>query len=339
MERLVLEFGLRPRCLVRSYGRVARIARFPVELARGDLLDRQSLEAALEGCDAVVNCAFGNGSEDAVNIRINTDGTRNLGAAALAKGVRKLVHLSTVEVYGADRPSVVTEDTTFGAAENSYGDSKREGEEICLGFAREQGLATIVLRPAVVYGPHAPVWTLSVADRLENRAIVLSDEFEGICNPVYVDDVAEAVFLAIERDAAAGEAFNIASGERITWNDYFVRMNEILGLPPLPRRGRGSLRGYGALRRVLKPALDLVRDRYGVRAFALYNRLRDSDRMPNLKRWMQRGALLEEAFVFGSGAYYDISKARRVLGFEPRFDLERGLGIVLSWLRHIGRAG
>lgn len=335
-ERLFLEHGIRARCLVRTYGHVARIARFPVELVRGDVLDAASLEAAVAGCDVVVHCAYGNTGDDATNVRINTEGTDQLADRAVRCGVRRFIHLSTVEVYGDERPPVADENTPLSASRESYGRSKQRAEQICLEYSRRRGLPAVILRPTVVYGPYAPFWTVGIVDRLRNGGIVLSESSEGTCNPLYADDLVDAILLATEQEGAVGEVFNISSGERCTWNEYFRRLNDLLGQPPLVWEGGLTLRRYQAVRRVLKPALALVQRWYGPRAVALYQRLREVGKLPNLKGWMQRGGLMEDANIFGARTYYPIDKARARLGFKPRHDLTAGLAKVRSWLAHIG---
>ncbi|HEV2124384.1 MAG TPA: hypothetical protein VGW38_16645 [Chloroflexota bacterium] len=86
-----------------------------------------------------------------------------------------------------------------------------------------------------------------MAERLvsDNRGVF--PQAEGLCSPVYVDDLVDAVLLAMTREEAVGGEFNISGAEVVTWNDYFRRMNDVLHLPPLKQRR--------ALEQVLRAAI------------------------------------------------------------------------------------
>src|SRR5919109_5635515 len=94
-------------------------------------------------------------------------------------------------------------------------------------------LSTVILQLSAVYGPGAPMWTVSVINRLMERGYCINNKLDGICNPVYIDDCVDAIFLSVLKEESAGETFIISSGEAVTWNEYFRKYNEILGLPPL----------------------------------------------------------------------------------------------------------
>ena len=99
-ERLVVEHGARVRALVRNFGRAARLARFPIELVQGDLCSPESIDRAVAGCDYVFHCAYGSDGQDDARRVVNAQGTRHVLDAALKHRVKRVVHTSTVTVYG-----------------------------------------------------------------------------------------------------------------------------------------------------------------------------------------------------------------------------------------------
>jgi nucleoside-diphosphate-sugar epimerase len=110
-ERLLLGSSWDVRAMVRTPGGISRLARLPVDVTLGDVLDRASLTRALHGCDAVVHAAVGTSWREADRIAVNVEGTLNIVEAALAAGVRRFVHVGSISVYGDDAIGSVDERT------------------------------------------------------------------------------------------------------------------------------------------------------------------------------------------------------------------------------------
>jgi nucleoside-diphosphate-sugar epimerase len=215
-ELLSLEHRVPYRALVRNFSRAARIARFDTELVAGDMLDPGSLTRAVEGCDAVVNLAH---ADD----RTAEKQTSNLVDACARAGVQRLVHISSMAVHGpSPRPAVVTEASApierWGEA---YSDAKVAAEAVVMAAARRGALASVILRPTIVYGPFSFFVTPIVHDARQGK-ISLIDGGRGICNAVYVDDVCDAIMAALERDDAVGAAYLINGDTRLTWRDFIT---------------------------------------------------------------------------------------------------------------------
>ncbi|MEU5426328.1 NAD-dependent epimerase/dehydratase family protein [Streptomyces olivoreticuli] len=237
VERLALGTRAEVRPLVRGFGRASRLSALPqdrlafriAELGRTD-----ALRAAFEDCEVVVHCAFG--SEGTVEERwaATVDGTANVLAAARAAGVRRVVHLSTVDVYA---PAEGDFDETAAArpadpADREYEQQKLAAEELVL-RAGDGGPDVVVLQPGVVYGPWGGQWTTAQLRRpAADYAVLPSGGDGGVCNAVYVDDVADAVLAACHRPGAAGRRILLAGRERITWGRFFDCFRAIRALDP-----------------------------------------------------------------------------------------------------------
>ncbi|MCE5335316.1 MAG: NAD-dependent epimerase/dehydratase family protein [Desulfobacteraceae bacterium] len=334
-ERLFFDYGCRPRCLVRNLNKISRLARFPLPVVQGDVLDYASLLRAAERCDVIIHCAYGNSEDDELNARVTVGGTENVARAALQCGVKRLVHISTQEVYSKPRPAVVSEDSPRAPSGDPYGDGKLQAEYVCERYFRENGLPVVMLRPTIVYGPYAPSWTVRVIERIRNGSLVCSPSFTGTANPVYIDDVVQAIFCAIRSDDVAGEAFNVSGGEAVPWNDFFASHQRLLGIESPKTAGSGRLLLYRETKRLIKPVLDFLKNRYKEELLEVYERLRKRGLMPNMKAFMQKGNLLAESGTYASAAFFPIEKARRCLGFEPRTSYAEGLEILRHWLVHI----
>ena len=207
-----------------------------VETLRVDSRDIQALTAALEGFDAVVNCVAG----DARSI---SEGARVLVQAALGTRCRRIVHLSTMSVYGPVE-GVVREDAAIDPSLGWYGQAKCEAEKHMGEFARRGGEA-VVLRPGCVFGPGSELWVGRVGRWLQTgRLGDLGVAGDGWSNLVHVDDVCQALMAALQLPVRPGDmpVFNLAAPDSPRWNDYFVDLALALQATPVPRIGPRQLR-------------------------------------------------------------------------------------------------
>lgn len=225
VELLHLSGVTNVRAAIRQWSSAARLGRFPVDIVIMDLMSKVDINRVLDGVKYIVHCAKGPGGA-------TDQGTRNLLEAALAKGVKHVVHLSTTEVYG-NVEGEIDENTPFQYTGNEYNKTKIDAEKACWEFY-EKGLPVTVLRPSIVYGPFSNSWTVHFARMIiEGKWGIYEKYGEGMCNLVYVDDLAQAVFSVLNNGKAMGQAFNVVGPEAVTWNEYFNRFNKELGLPPL----------------------------------------------------------------------------------------------------------
>jgi nucleoside-diphosphate-sugar epimerase len=318
---------------IRTWSRVARIARDPVAMVPCNILDRDQVQRAVAGVQAIVHCAYTDDRESIVG------GTRNVLAAAAEAGIDRLVMLSSAEVYGPAVSGTVTEDHPARPSGRLYADAKIEAEEACRAYA-ERGIPATILRPSLIYGPFGTSWTTDVARRLLSRRWAQFDEYgDGIANLVYVDDLVQAILRSLDLPQARGETFNVNGPEQPTWNEYFRRWNDALGLPPLARMSAANARLRSRTMDLVSQACGAVRRRHEERLMRIYLRGGWAS------RWMKRLKSLLDATPRGSelnGLYrrravYSDEKLRRQLGYAPQFDLETGLRMSKAWLCHIGQ--
>jgi len=320
------------RAGIRRWSSAARIARFPMEIVVADVMDPRSIREAMRGVDYVVNCA--RGSNEVVRASME-----NVLRAAREEGVKRLVHLSTVSVYG-ERTGEITEDTPPQGL-NPYGEAKLAAEESCSKYIRE-GLPVIILRPTIVYGPFSDLWTVEFAQRMvTGRWMLPREDCEGTCNLVYVDDVAGAVIAALKSTTGVGQAYNVNGPELdITWNRYFDALNAALGLPPLKPQGRATARAVSAVMQPVRTSAKFLLKRFQEPILTLYKK------NALAKAVMRRAeSMIRQTPSTGEYAYYSHrltfpnTKAERLLGYRPAFDMALGVPLSAGWLRHHGYVG
>jgi nucleoside-diphosphate-sugar epimerase len=200
-----------------------------------DSRDPRELAQALKGFDAVVNCVAGGAASIA-------GGARSLVQAALQADCRRIVHLSTMSVYGGAEGSV-REDAPLDPGLGWYGKAKCEAEAAMRDFVRHGGEA-VLLRPGCVFGPGSQLWVGRIGRWLQaGRLGDLGIAGDGWANLVHVDDVCQALLLALQLPLATGDmpVFNLAAPDSPRWNDYFVDLALEIKATPVRRIGRRQL--------------------------------------------------------------------------------------------------
>jgi nucleoside-diphosphate-sugar epimerase len=184
-----------------------------------DATDRDAVARALEGIDAVVNCIAG----DAATIE------NNATALFAAAGPRRIVHLSSMAVYGS-ATGRLTEEAPLLADTGAYAAAKAAAE-----VAAAQAANVVLLRPGCIYGAGSTQWSLRIASLLAHRRIGdLGAGGDACSNIVHVDDVVQAALLAL-RTGEAGRAYNLAMPGAPDWNGYFLNFARALGTVPIRR--------------------------------------------------------------------------------------------------------
>ena len=213
----------------RLVAKLAQAGWAPVSASRRagvDTTDENSLVLALRGMDAVVNCVAG--SKEAI-----AAGARALVAAAARAGRPRIVHLSTMSVYGA-LEGEVTEAAPRDPSIGWYAQAKCEAEDIVADYEGE----AVVLRPGCVWGAGSELWVGRIGRLLRaHRLGDLGAAGDGWSNLVAVDDVCEAVIASLRIAVLPGmpRAYNLAAPDSPRWNDYFIDLALAIGATPVPR--------------------------------------------------------------------------------------------------------
>lgn len=303
--RLVARFigeGHRVRCLVEPGRDAEPVGRLGAAIERGDVRDAAACERAARDAELVVHCAgivhpqrFGDYHA------VHVEGTRNLVRAAARAGVRRLCHVSSeaAQGYNAD-DRALTEDQPC-RPETEYGRTKREAELVVLGGNRTGELETVVLRPAMFYGPEQPERRSRLMRMIASGRPPLFGDGLNRRSMVYVDNLVDAVSAASHVAGIAGEVFWVADTDVYTTRGFFEAIADALGVPLRPRR-------FPAVAaRVCRTASQLL-ERAHVHSLDLH--------------------------VVGESPrdfFCSNEKARRRLGWTPRTGLAEGVREAVAW--------
>jgi nucleoside-diphosphate-sugar epimerase len=276
------------------------------QITIGSVTDRDLMDRMVKGCNVVHHVAAAFRRVDLPKQAywdVNVNGTRYLMEAACKYGVKKFIYCSTCGVHGDVKNPPAAEDAPITPADY-YQYTKYEGEKVAHEF-KQKGLDVAVLRPAAIYGPVDPErWGMLFRQVAKGRFFMLGDG-QVSYHPLYIDNLIDAFMLAMEKEESNGQTYLIADEHYYAINDIVETIADVLGvnvtvvhLPYWPAwiAAVGTEVVSGALR--VQPPL--------------FRRRID---------W------------FKQNRAFDISKAQRELGYQPKVDLHTGLSRTAEWYR------
>jgi UDP-glucose 4-epimerase len=216
-----------------------------VEIIEADLASSSNLAQLLRKSDYVIHQAAIPSVPKSIldplkSHEANVNGTLNLLIACRDARVKRMVYASSSSLYG-DSPTLPKHEEMMPNPLSPYGAQKLFGELYCQVFTKSYGLETVSLRYFNVFGPrqdatsqYSGVLALFIPAVLENRRPVIFGDGLQSRDFTYVSNVVDANLLACTVPGVAGQAFNVACGERITVNSVLQLINKIAGRDVLP---------------------------------------------------------------------------------------------------------
>jgi nucleoside-diphosphate-sugar epimerase len=227
---LTQAYDVEVHALVHRLGTVgtARLARLSrVRLFAGDVRDAKTVSHALEGCTHVVHCAIGTAGSSRERGQVTIEGTRVVLQAAHGMRVERVVHLSTASVHDPARcGQVIREDAPLNGGGQAQ--AKVLAERVAEAYSRRNALPLVILRPTCVWGPWSPVWTAGAAELIRRGVPFLPRAGRGTCNAVYVDNLVDAVWLALQKPEVSGQCLLVNDDEPTTWGELYGGYAECL---------------------------------------------------------------------------------------------------------------
>jgi dihydroflavonol-4-reductase len=303
LARALIGRGESVRALVRPISRLPDDLAGRVERVDGDLTNPADCLNAVEGCGVVYHIAalYREEKNQKAFFDVNVGGTRNILEACKKVGVERVVHCSTVGVHGNLR-SVPGDESALFRPGDPYQRSKLEGELL----ARERGLPLSVFRPTGIYGPGDTRLLKFFRMVKKRRPLIGSGKLHY--HLTFIDDLVEGIILCGTHPAAVGEVFILGGPDAPTLHEWYKTIAEILGVKP------------AKLRLPVWPFLAA-----GATLEVLFKPL---GKQPPLHR--------RSVHFFTHDRWFDISKARRVLGYEPKVGLREGMERTAKWYKEQG---
>jgi nucleoside-diphosphate-sugar epimerase len=280
----------------------------PLRFVEADLADPETSPAALAEADVVVHAAahVGDWGPAEKYRAINVVALEHMLYAAQRHGrLRRWIQISSLGVYparhhyGTDE-SIPPDPTGL----DGYTQTKAEAEFVVQRHVREHGLPAVILRPGFIYGPGDRHALPRIIEKLESGKMKFLGRGDRVVNNTAIENLCDAILLAVEKPGIDGETFNIRDERLVTREEFINTIADYLEKPH-PRHVP-----EWAGRLLVGP----------IETFA---RLRGSQSPPFLTRAQLKFMTLNLDF--------SIAKAKRVLGYEPRVDFRDGIVAALDY--------
>lgn len=314
VERL-LDEGWQVRSLAR--GDYPELREMGVETLRGDIADPRIVADAVKGCEIVFHVAAKAGVWGPYKDyhRPNVMGTENILDACRIHGVNRLVYTSSPSVVYGDAPLRGVDESVDYPEDylTAYPKTKAIAEREVI-KANCKVLKTVSLRPHLIWGPGDNHLVPRIVDRARRGKLKKVGNGKAIVDSVYIDDAARAHLLAaqaLEGDAvAAGQVYFITQGEPMAVGELIDRIVDSAGLDPVDANVPAKI-AYGM----------------GWLLETIYRLLRKKEE-PLMTRFVAK--------QLSTDHYFDISAARKDLGYEPEWTIEEGMEKLGEWIRAEG---
>lgn len=298
--------------LARPTSDTTLLRKLGVTIHQGDLEDPAAVRQAVQDVDVVVHCAGKLGDWGPVDAyrRVNVECLRALLDACKGQALTRFVHMSSLGVYAA-RHHYGTDETEPLPRHHrdGYSQSKVEAEHLALQYYRDFGVPVVVLRPGFVYGPRDRAVLPNLIKNLrEGRVRYPGARGQRALNTIYIRNLLDAVFLAVDCEQAVGQVYNLTDGEVVSKRRFVEAVADAMALPR-PTRTPPYWLAW-----IITWCCDT------------FARLRGAPQAPlfNFTRWKFMALNLD----------FSMEKAKRELGYRPRIRFEDAMYETMAWYKN-----
>lgn len=270
-----------------------------------DFRDWEVMKDLMVGVDVVFHLASAHlqiSLDESEYWDINVNSLKPLLELARKNNIKRFIHVSSVGIYGNLKTWPADEESECNP-QSIYGETKIAGEAEVLNFSQKTGFPVVIIRPAWVFGPGCPR-TLKIYKTLQKKRFVMIGDGQNLRHPVFIRDMLQSFLLAMENEEAVGKTFIIGGDRPITTNELIKGFVNILNTP------EPIIRIPYSLGKTIAHASE--------RIFKIIKK-----EPPISTRSLE---------FFDTNNAFDITKARKLLNFNPKFSYEDGLRESSEWL-------
>lgn len=290
--------------------RDAELRESGAEVVVGSVTDQEVVDRCMEGVEVVFHLAAAFRELDVPESHydsVNVDGTRIVLESAARHGASKFVYCSTCGVHGDVENPPADEDAPITPADY-YQRTKYEAEPLVSAYHGRDGMETVILRPAAIYGPGDPERFLMLFKWASKGWFPMFGSGRTLYHPLYIDNLVDALLLCLEPGKATGRAYLIADEEYWTIEELVRKVGEAIDvdlkvrhLPITPLVVAGHVTEKLCRPLGITPPI-----------------------FPRRVDWYRQNRA------------FDISRAKEDLGYAPRVGIDEGLRKTGEWYRLMG---
>ncbi|MGI6599439.1 MAG: NAD-dependent epimerase/dehydratase family protein [Kiritimatiellia bacterium] len=277
------------------------------EVVIGTVTDRECVKRCMQGVEIVQHLAAAfrelNVPESHYD-HVNVDGTRICLEEAHAAGVKKFIYCSTCGIHGNVKDPPTDEDHNIAPADY-YQSTKYKAEPVCLDFMKQTGMPVTILRPSAIYGPGDPERFQMIFRRVARGRFPMFGSGKTLYHPVYIDNLVDAFVLAMDLNKGNGEAYLIADEEYVSIKDLVQRIGRALDVDV-------KIKHY--------PIWPVIIAGHVCEKVCTPLRITPPI-FPRRVDWYRQNRA------------FNINKAKRDLGYDPKVGLDEGLRRTGEWYR------
>lgn len=302
--------GCKLRCLVRKNSKLDYIQKHvdsgAVELAYGDITDKESLGKALEGMEIVYHFVALAGKQNIPKEeyqKVNYQGTVDLVDLAIKHKIKRFIYCSSVGVMGNIK-KIPADETAPYSPTNEYERTKMEAEKYILAKVKEVNFPAVIIRPAIVYGPRniSNMSRMFKAIKEQGFKFFIIGSGKNYWHMSYATDIAQGFVLAGQKSGIEGRIYILAGPRPITMNELTRTAAEILRVKPPFHLPTWLIMPLAVIFSIVK-------------------------KLAGIKVPLEPSGV---KFLTNHRAY-TIAKAERELGYHPEVNLKEGLEKTLQW--------
>jgi nucleoside-diphosphate-sugar epimerase len=281
-----------------------------VEVVRGDIRDERHVNRVMSGIDIVIHGAavVTDWAPRKEYEEVTVGGTRNICRAATREDVKRLVHISTNDVFGLSEKAIMDESYPKKRWGEHYPDYKIKAEEICWLYHEEQRLPLTVVYPCWVYGKNDFTFVADLADAILKKELMFWRRYATIW-PTYIDNLVDLIVKVSEDDRAVGNGYLAHDGESVTLQDFCRKIAETLNVPIITTHiPFAAAYAFAVIQETL-------------------NRIFRRTKRPLLTTYIVKN--------LGSRLRFSIWKAQSELEWRPEVPFEEGIERTMAWLKTI----
>jgi nucleoside-diphosphate-sugar epimerase len=280
-----------------------------IQFIEADLADPDSIKGKIKDTDIVFHIAAlyrQEGVSKDMFTKVNLEGTRIMLDESIASSVKRFVHCSTVGVQGEISNPPASEDAPYKPGDH-YQVSKLEGEKLALSYFNEGKIDGVVVRPVGIYGP-GDTRFLKLFKHIYKGNFKMIGKGNVLYHLTFVEDLVQGIILAGETPAASGKIYTIGGNEYLPLTDLANMIAQILDKP---------------ISKIHIPLWPVY-----AAAFLCEMICRPLGIEPPLYR--------RRLDFFTKDRAFDISKAKKELGYNPKVPLKEGLERTAKWYKENG---